>query len=51
MLLRRYDSKLQSQQYLQDVIITNHILLELLDEVSKFSNNEAKLKMKDHIEQ
>lgn len=51
MLMRRYDSKLHSQQYLQDVIVTNHKLLELLDEASKFSDNEGKLKLKDHIEQ
>lgn len=34
LLLRQYNPDLQSKQYLQDVIVTNHIYLLLLDNAS-----------------
>lgn len=51
LLLRRYNPSLQSKQYLQDVIVTNHVLLLLLDEASKYSDYMGTIKMLDHIEQ
>lgn len=51
MLLRRYDPSLHSKQYLQDVIVTNHILLLLLDEAVKYSDFNGHLSMNEHIEQ
>lgn len=49
LLLRCYNPKLQSRQYLQDVIVTNHILLLLLDNVSK--QHETKCNMLENITQ
>lgn len=49
MLLRCFNPSLQSRQYLQDVIVTNHILLLLLDNVSKMTNK--KCNMIEHITQ
>lgn len=51
MLLRRYNPSTQTKQYLQDVIVTNHILLILFDEASKFTDYKENIKMLDHIEQ
>lgn len=34
LLLRQYNPDFQSKQYLQDVIVTNHIYLLLLDDAS-----------------
>lgn len=51
LLLRCYNPNLQSRQYLQDVVVTNHILLLLLDNVSKQSEPKNSVKMLDHIKQ
>ncbi|KAL7044055.1 hypothetical protein ACKWTF_001754 [Chironomus riparius] len=51
LLLRCYNPKLQSRQYLQDLIVTNHILLLLLDNVTKQSDNKCNVKMQEHITQ
>ena len=42
MLIRRYDHKLQSKQYLQDLVVTNHVCLLFLDgcENTSFSLTE-----------
>lgn len=34
LLLRQYDAEIQSKQYLQDVIVTNHIYLLHLDDAN-----------------
>lgn len=49
LLLRCYNPNLQSRQYLQDIIVTNHILLLLLDNVSK--QTDKKCNMQEHISQ
>lgn len=49
LLLRCYNPKLQSRQYLQDVIVTNHILLLLVDNVSK--QKEMNFNMLEYISQ
>lgn len=49
LLLRCYNPNLQSKQYLQDVIVTNHILLVLLDNAAKL--NGKKCNMQEHITQ
>lgn len=46
LLLRRFNPSIQSKQYLQDVIVTNHQLLMLLDQVARRS--EVSL-VDDHI--
>lgn len=51
MLLRNYNDKIHNTQYLQDIIVTNHVLLELLDEASKYADYRGSVKMKEHIEQ
>lgn len=51
LLLRCYNPNLQSRQYLQDLIVTNHILLLLLDNVSKQSEQKCSLRMVEHIKQ
>lgn len=51
LLLRCYNPNLQSQQYLQDLVITNHILLLLLDNVAKHDERRTQVKMVEHIKQ
>jgi timeless len=51
LLLRCYNPNLQSRQYLQDLIVTNHLLLLLLDNISKHSEKRCNIKMLDHITQ
>lgn len=51
LLLRCYNPNLQSRQYLQDLIVTNHILLLLLDNVTKQSEKRCNVKMQEHITQ
>lgn len=41
LLLRRFNPSIQSKQYLQDVIVTNHQLLMLLDQVSRSSDGPS----------
>lgn len=43
LLIRKYNATLQSKQYLQDLIVTNHMLLLLLDSADKFSENKDKM--------
>lgn len=46
LLIRNYKPSIQSKQYLQDLIVTNHILLLIPD-----SDQGAKTKLKKHIQQ
>ncbi|XP_046805071.1 protein timeless isoform X1 [Lucilia cuprina] len=50
LLLRRFNPSLHTKQYLQDLVVTNHILLLILDSVTK-SNSNIHIKMIDHISQ
>lgn len=51
LLLRCYNPNIQSHQYLQDLVVTNHVLLLLLDNVSKQSESINEAKILDHISQ
>lgn len=51
LLLRCYKASIQSRQYLQDLVITNHILLTLLDNVSKQDEPKVEINLVEHIEQ
>jgi timeless protein len=52
LLLRLYNPNLQSRQYLQDLIVTNHLLLLLLDNAkTKQTDDKYSIKMVDHISQ
>uniref|UniRef100_A0A0K8TSI5 Putative dna topoisomerase i-interacting protein n=1 Tax=Tabanus bromius TaxID=304241 RepID=A0A0K8TSI5_TABBR len=51
LLIRRYNPIIQSRQYLQDLIVTNHLLLMLLDGVAKFPESNANLRITEHIAQ
>lgn len=51
LLLRKFNPSIQSKQYLQDVIVTNHQLLMLLDQVSrrKELEQENSFSIDEHI--
>lgn len=51
LLLRQYNPAVQSKQYLQDIITTNHTLLLFLDEASKLPTYKGKDKVVDHLKQ
>ncbi|KAJ0181807.1 hypothetical protein K1T71_002529 [Dendrolimus kikuchii] len=51
LLLRHYNPKYHSKQYLQDLIVTNHILLMFLDSVMKLPDYSGSTNMLDHIRQ
>lgn len=51
LLLRHYDPKYHTKQYLQDLIVTNHILLMFLDSVMKLPDYSGSTYMLDHIKQ
>lgn len=51
LLLEQYNPQLQSKQYLQDLIATNHTLLQFLDDVSKMPDYDGYMKMEEHIKQ
>ncbi|XP_075152613.1 timeless isoform X2 [Haematobia irritans] len=50
LLLRRFNPSLHPKQYLQDLVVTNHMLLLILDGVSKTEEN-IHIKMIDHVAQ
>uniref|UniRef100_A0A1I8Q7X9 Timeless n=1 Tax=Stomoxys calcitrans TaxID=35570 RepID=A0A1I8Q7X9_STOCA len=50
LLLRRFNPSLHPKQYLQDLVVTNHMLLLILDDVSK-SEDSIHIKMVDHVSQ
>lgn len=52
LLLRCYNPNVQSRQYLQDLIVTNHILLLLLDGVqgiAKANNGDMLVHIKQYV--
>lgn len=51
LLLRCYNPVLQSKQYLQDLVVTNHILLVLLDKVSKQASPKCDINLEEHVKQ
>ncbi|CAH0749022.1 unnamed protein product [Diatraea saccharalis] len=51
LLLRHYNPKYHSKQYLQDLVVTNHILLTFLDNVMKLPEYTGTTNMLDHIKQ
>ncbi|PSN50864.1 Protein timeless [Blattella germanica] len=51
LLLRQYNPHIQNKQYLQDLIVTNHILLLFLDNVSKLPEYKGNTNLMDHIKQ
>ncbi|XP_050675736.1 protein timeless-like [Leptidea sinapis] len=51
LLLRHYNPNYHTKQYLQDLVITNHILLLLLDNVMKVSDYKGTGTMADHLMQ
>ncbi|CAH0726687.1 unnamed protein product, partial [Brenthis ino] len=51
LLLRNYNPKYHSKQYLQDLIVTNHILLTFLDNVMRSPEFKGSNIMVEHIKQ
>lgn len=51
LLIRNYKPSIQSLQYLQDLIVTNHLLLLIPDSVEEASQQTTKIKLKEHIQQ
>lgn len=51
LLLRCYNPLLQSRQYLQDLVVTNHLLLLMLNNVSEQTEHKSAVDMFDHIKQ
>lgn len=51
MLIRNYNPSIQSRQYLQDLIVTNHILLLIPDGISQTPDPNRHHKLMEHIEQ
>uniref|UniRef100_A0A182QXY1 Timeless n=1 Tax=Anopheles farauti TaxID=69004 RepID=A0A182QXY1_9DIPT len=51
LLLRCYNPTIQSRQYLQDLIVTNHTLLLLIDGVREPNSDSAPGEMLGHIKQ
>ncbi|XP_034828725.1 protein timeless [Maniola hyperantus] len=51
LLLRYYNPKYHSKQYLQDLVVTNHILLMFMDNVMKLPGYKGTGTMVDHIRQ
>ncbi|KAG4068427.1 hypothetical protein HA402_007947 [Bradysia odoriphaga] len=51
LLLRHYNPTLQNKQYLEDLIVSNHLLLVLLDDAAKLHNSSGRINLMEHIEQ
>lgn len=51
LLLRHYNPTLQNKQYLEDLIVSNHLLLVLLDDAAKLNNSIGRMNLMEHIEQ
>ncbi|XP_068621502.1 protein timeless isoform X2 [Battus philenor] len=51
LLLRHYNPKYHPKQYLQDLIVTNHIFLMFVDTVMKLPEYKGSTNMADHIKQ
>lgn len=53
LLIRKYNPKIQNLQYLQDLIVTNHILIMFLDNINKYETkviNKQQFSLNSHIE-
>lgn len=51
LLIRNYNPSIQSKQYLQDLIVTNHLLLLIPESVSDGLDRSRKVKLREHIQQ
>lgn len=51
LLLRRFNPSIQSKQYLEDVIVTNHLLIMLFDRVSGRPEWTEPINVEAHIQQ
>ncbi|KAJ4443901.1 hypothetical protein ANN_05688 [Periplaneta americana] len=51
LLIRQYNPSIQNKQYLQDLIVTNHILLLFLDNVTKLPEYKGNTNLLEHIKQ
>ncbi|XP_063529184.1 protein timeless-like isoform X2 [Cydia strobilella] len=51
LLLRHYNPKYHSKQYLQDLVVTNHILLTFLDSAMRNPNYTGSTDIVEHIKQ
>lgn len=51
LLIRCYNPKIQSRQYLQDLVVTNHQMLLLMDCFSKMPEHAGNIKIMEHIQQ
>ncbi|GLG92545.1 TIMELESS [Gryllus bimaculatus] len=51
LLLHQFNPNLQSRQYLKDLIITNHMLLLLLENVGKLPGYRGNIDIMEHIKQ
>ncbi|XP_063358533.1 protein timeless-like isoform X2 [Cydia amplana] len=51
LLLRHYNPKYHSKQYLQDLVVTNHILLTFLDSAMRNPNYTGSTDIAEHIRQ
>lgn len=49
LLIRNYNPSMQSRQYLQDLIVTNHILLLIPEGMSQAPDPEGHHKLMEHI--
>lgn len=50
LLLRHYNPEIQSKQYLQDLILTNHNYLLFLDNIAKVKQQPA-VNVMDHLKE
>ncbi|XP_053960229.1 protein timeless isoform X1 [Anastrepha ludens] len=50
LLLRRFNPNLHTKQYLQDLVVTNHLLLLILDFITQ-TEGDTSIKMTEHIAQ
>lgn len=51
LLMRRFNPSIQSKQYLQDLIVTNHLFLLQLDCAVKMPEFKGDFRMDDHVRQ
>ncbi|XP_034230550.1 protein timeless isoform X3 [Thrips palmi] len=51
LLLRHYNPTLQSHQFLQDLVVTNHNLLMFVENTVKLPEFQAKVNLEQHIKQ
>lgn len=51
LLIRNFKPAIQSKQYLQDLIVTNHILLLIPDSFGDGHDQITKMELKEHIQQ